>query len=147
MNKILTTLIAVLIAGQLFATTNEITVLTDLQVSKGAIQISKQPGNQVIQMVGTRFYSSVYSLTTTNQSMSKGAVGNLGWAYMRNLSAKTTNADVVVNISFDAGVTTNMQLLPTEAMVFRLAPAFEVTNIFASVAAGSGDFEFTVIEK
>lgn len=140
MKKVLFGLI--LIASVAAATTNEITANIDLQVSKNSLQLQKNSGSQIIQMAGTRFYSAVYALTTTNQPMSKGAVGSLGWCYARNFSTNKT-----VYLSFDVGATTNMMFLPSEAVIFRLADTFQVTNIHAAVTSGTADFEFTIIEK
>lgn len=134
--------LATMIAGLAIATTNEITAYVSLDVKKNSLAINKNSGNQIVQMAGTRFYSAVYALTTTNQPMAKGAIGSLGWVYARNLSTNAT-----VSISFDSGATTNMQLLASEAVLFRLAPSFQVTNIHAAVTSGSGDFEFTLIEN
>ena len=143
MKKYIVSLIALILTASIAAaTTNEITVYLSVDVTKNSLSLSKNSGNQVIQMLGTRYYSSVYALTTTNQPMAKGAVGNLGWCYGRNLSTNAT-----VSVSFDAGVSTNLQLLPSEAMLFRLAPGFQVTNIQAAVVSGAGDYEFVIIEK
>lgn len=143
MKKLIYSIVILLMAGIAVATTNEIVVVSSLKVNKNSTEINKTSGQQLIQMAGNRFYSSVYSLTTTNQSMAKGAIANLGWTYIRNLSTNNTIA-----ISFDSCATTNMHLLPSEAAVFRLAPSFQVTNIHAAVSTGGvADLEFTVVEK
>lgn len=142
MKKILATLGLFCIAMAVYATTNEISILQNLDVSKNSLQMSKSSGQQAVQMAGTRFYSAVYALTTTNQVMAKGAIGDLGWSYSRNLSSNAT-----VAISYDNGATTNEYLLPGEARMIRFAPGYIITQMVVAVTSGTGDFENTILEK
>jgi hypothetical protein len=129
-------------ASVVYGTTNEITVTCNLRVKKNSAEITKTSGNQLIQMAGTKFFSTVYTATSTNQPVSKGNVDNLGWCYMRNLS--TNNS---VYISFDVGATTNMMLKFAEAALFRLNTSFEMTNVHIRTTSGVCDMELTIVEN
>lgn len=133
----------VLMASSAFATTNEISVSTILKVSKDAVQISRTSGTKLIQFIGSRWNTQTIALTTTNQALTKGSVGNAGWCYMRNLG---TNGSPSAYITFDSGVTTGIVVEAGEPALFRLAPNAVVTNFTAGASSGTVDFEFTVIE-
>ena len=142
MKTIMAAITCFCIAAAAWATTNEITVQVYLKADKNSVQIERKPGTLQIQMIGSRWQSYVVPCTITNTPLSKGAVGNLGWAYCRNLSTNQT-----VALSFDNGATTNMHLLSGECALWRFAPAFQMTNVSAAVTAGAGDFEVTILEQ
>jgi hypothetical protein len=125
-----------------YATTNEITVSSSLKVNKNSTELSKSALNQLVQMAGTRFYSATITATTTNQALSKGNVGNLGWCYWRNCSTNKT-----LYMSTGNGASTNFCLLPGEAGVFRLAPSCVITTIQVSASSGAADLDLTVVEE
>lgn len=124
------------------ASTNEISITIDFQVKKNSLELLKSPGTINAQMTGTKYFSQIYTATTTNQNLSKGSIGNMGWSYLRNISS-----NVWVYISTSNGADTNFCLLPTEAAVIRFAPSCNITTIQYSVTNGTADFEFSPIEK
>lgn len=127
---------------------NEINLSGGIVASKGYASAYKQPGSLPITWNGNKVFSSVIALTQTPAAMSKGSVGNLGYCYARNNDA--TNS-VALSI---AGVT-NIVFKPGEYSIFRLAPAFDITSLYANSIsnsllptnnAGNADFEFTILE-
>jgi len=133
----------ILISGFAHASTNEISVSTTLKVSKDAVQLQRQSGTKLIQMAGKRYNIQTITATTANQNLTKGSVGNCGWAYMRNLG---TNGSPNCIITLDNGTTEAMTLEPGEPSLFRLATGAVVSNFTVKSSASTVDFEFTVIE-
>ena len=132
-----------LCASMVMASTNQVSVTVDFQVKKDSLEIAKTPGTIYAQMAGTKFYSIILTATTTNQNLSKGNIGSMGWCYMRNISSNST-----VFLSTDNGVSTNFCLLPGEVNVFRFAPSCNITTIQYSVTntVYTADWEFSPIE-
>jgi len=122
---------------------NEISIQTLLKVNKGAAQVSRSTGTLLIDMTGARYNTQVITCTTNNQALSKGGVVNAGYTYWRNLA---TGATDVVNVSFDAGVTTSMTLKAKETALFRIPTGAVVTDFYVSCVTNTVDLEFTVIE-
>lgn len=123
---------------------NEITVSTTLKVDKDALKLQRNTGTVQADLTGTRANVQMLTATPTNQTLSKGTLGNVGMFYMRNLS---TNAAEKVFITFDNGSTTSHVLLAEEPLVGRLAPGAVVTEFTVATTNGTCDVEFTVIEE
>jgi hypothetical protein len=125
------------------ASTNEISVNVNLSVKKDAISLARNTDTVRIQMAGNLYSVQTLTLTTTNQFMVKGAIGNAGMCYMRNLS---TNAAAQANITFDRGTTTGIVLKAQEPAIFRIKADAAVTNFTGSASVGTVNFEMTIIE-
>ena len=135
--------VALMAAGILHASTNEITVNALLRIQKDAIQLERNSKSLLFQMEGSKYNIQTITATTTNQNLTKGSVGNCGWAYMRCLS---TNEGAKVYTSYDNGTTTSHVCEAREPALFRLAPDAVVSNFTVKADSGTVDFEFTVIE-
>jgi len=144
MKKTISILATLTILTSLAWAANEISIQTLLKVSKDAVQLQRTSGTLLVDMTGSKYSTFVITLTTTNQFLTKGNVGDSGWCYMRNLE---TNTAAVANISMDGGTTTSMVLRASEPALFRLAPGALVTNFTGSATTGTVNFEITVVEN
>lgn len=127
---------------------NEISMQGYLKAEKGTRKIERSPGTVAITWTGTRYFGPViYSLTTNEwQFASKGAVGDNGFVWMRNVGSSGS-----VKVSLDAGNTVHFLVKTNEFLTFRLDPSYVITNLaFIAVApstnAVTNDFEVTILE-
>lgn len=149
MKKIIFALL--MMASVSLATTNEIIVQTYIKADKNSSEIERKPGNLQVQWTGNRYYTQVYTLTATNQTLSSGTLTSMGWAYFRNLSVVATNVgnnyNGTIHLSFANGASTNITMLAGETALMRLYQSCVVTTFQAACSAYQMDFEATFIEK
>ena len=125
---------------------NEITVSAGIIAAKGYANAYKQPGGLPVTWNGSKVFSTVIALNTSPVALSKGSVGSVGYCFARNNDLTNTVAMSIAGI-------TNLVFKPGEFALFRLAPAIDVTAIYANAISnavvtnnGLADFEFTILE-
>jgi len=115
---------------------NEIAVSFNITASKNGAQFSKS-GSDSITMTGTYMSVGVELATTSDGTIPLGAIGTIGWIYIKNLDG--TN---YISIGGD-GSTYPLVILPGEFLVAR----WNAAAIHCKAHTASCLYEFGIIEN
>lgn len=115
----------------------ELTIsLSGFHFTKGSQNIYVRPGLQTINVTGTHSASDVGTATTTDATVSKGAIGTIGWVYIEN-------DDLSNNLLIGGdGTTYPFMLKPNEKVAFR----FNATNMHVKSSVATVAYYYAMIE-
>ena len=140
--KLTVVLIAALTVAALAA--NEIAVTINVIAQKGFNKVDRQPGTVTLTWNssggGTKYMQDLL-LDTEYAALSKGAVTNLGYAYLRNVQTNSAYTNTALTpgyiltntalLSFDGGTNLHMILRPGENAIFRFNDALNIGTVAA----------------